>query len=258
MSSKASVQPRMIETGDQAGAFSAGLDGLLDRIECRRAESREDRESIFRLRYQAYLREGAIAASASATFSDDFDDCGNVHLFGLYIDHQLASSIRIHVGSYGQRHFPSLAVFPDVLIPKLDNGQVIIDPTRFVSDEVFSRKYRGLPYATLRLTLVAAEYFGANYVLAAVRREHQAFYRRAFYQRVLCEPRAYPNLIKPIGLMAMCYPAVRDKLWVKYPFFPNVSERRQLFGAKGALEREDAVPTIGTLEAMKLADIPST
>jgi hypothetical protein len=33
---------------------------LLDQIDCRAACSEEEREAISRLRYQAYLREGAI------------------------------------------------------------------------------------------------------------------------------------------------------------------------------------------------------
>ena len=38
------------------------LAALLAKIECRRADSVEEREAVFRLRYRAYLREGAISA----------------------------------------------------------------------------------------------------------------------------------------------------------------------------------------------------
>jgi hypothetical protein len=252
------AQLRATETPDQPGAFSAKLGELLDRVDCRRADTRGDREAIFQLRYQAYLREGAITVNSTETFSDPLDDLGNVHLFGLYIDDQLASSIRIHVGSKDQRQLPSLPVFPDILAPILDRGQIIIDPTRFVSNEASSLQYRGLPYATLRLTLVAAEYFGADYVLAAVRREHQAFYKRAFYQRLLSEPRPYPNLTKPIALMAMHYPSMRDKLWKKHPFFPSTSEQRRLFGAKGMSGYGAAVPTANAPEAIKTAGTQNT
>ncbi len=216
--------------GEDAGTFSDGVSKLLERIDCRRADTAEEREAIFRLRYQAYRREGAITANASETFSDPFDDIGLVYLFGLYLDNELASSIRIHVGSKEHPHFPSLEVFSDVLKPHLDAGKVIIDPTRFVSDERLSRLHRGLPYATLRLSMVAAEHFHADYVLAAVRAEHQAFYRRAFNQQVICEPRPYPQLIKPISLMAVHYPSLVDQLWQRYSFIPStVSERRRLF-----------------------------
>jgi N-acyl-L-homoserine lactone synthetase len=211
-------------------SFSDSVTNLLDRIDCRRADSTEEREAIFRLRYQAYLREGAISANPSGMFSDPFDETPNVYLFGLYISGELASSIRIHVGCKANPQFPSLEVFSDVLQPELDAGKVIVDPTRFVADERLSRLYRGLPYATLRLSMVAAEHFRADHVLAAVRVEHQAFYRRAFNQRVICEPRPYPQLAKPISLMAVHYPSVVEQLCRQYPFIPSTAaERRMLF-----------------------------
>jgi hypothetical protein len=220
-----------LKSGEEAqGTFSDGVAKLLERIDCRRANTAKEREAIFRLRYQAYMREGAILADASETFSDTFDEMGHVYLFGLYLDNELASSIRIHVASKEEPQCPSLEAFSDILQPKLDAGRIIIDPTRFVSDERLSRLHRGLPYATLRLSMVAAQHFHADYVLAAVRAEHQAFYRRAFDQRVLCKPRPYPQLTKPISLMAVYYPSAVDQLWRRYPFIPSsVSERQRLF-----------------------------
>src|SRR2546430_3113896 len=52
--------------------------------------------TLFRSRYQAYMRDGTITGNASGTFSDHYDDTDNAYLFGLYIDGELASSIRIH------------------------------------------------------------------------------------------------------------------------------------------------------------------
>jgi N-acyl-L-homoserine lactone synthetase len=218
---------------DRDGAqrnFSDRIAQLLARIDCRRADSGVEREAIFRLRYDAYLREGAISPNSSGMFSDRYDETPNAYLLGLYIDDKLASSIRIHVAS---REYPaclSLEAFPDILQPELNAGKVIIDPTRFVSDEGLSRLHRGLPYATLRLSMVAAEHFRADLVLAAVRVEHQAFYRRAFNQQLICEPRPYPNLTKPLSLMAIQYPTVVAELWRQYPFIPSTFfERQKLF-----------------------------
>lgn len=210
--------------------FSDRIARLLARIDCRRADSDKQREEIFRLRYDAYLREGAISRIPAARFSDAYDDTPNAYLFGLYIDDELASSIRIHVASKEHPACLSLQAFPDVLWPELDAGKVIIDPTRFVADERLSRLHRGLPYATLRLSMVAAQHFRADLVLAAVRVEHQAFYRRAFNQQVICEPRPYPNLTKPLSLMAIHYPSTVDELWRQYPFIPSLHfERQRLF-----------------------------
>ena len=49
---------------DRAGSENSLSDRvaqLLARIDCRRADSGEERERVLRLRYQAYLREGAIS-----------------------------------------------------------------------------------------------------------------------------------------------------------------------------------------------------
>jgi N-acyl-L-homoserine lactone synthetase len=217
--------------GEEAqGAFSDSVGRLLARIDYRRADSAEEREAIFRLRYDAYLREGAISGNPSGTFLDRYDDRPNAYLFGLYIDGKLASSIRIHVASKEQPSSLSLEAFPDILRPELDAGKIIIDPNRFVADPSLSRTHRGLPYATLRLSMMAAQHFNADLVLAAVRVEHQAFYRRAFNQQVICEPRPYPNLNKPLCLMAIHYPSAVNELWRRYPFIPaTASERRRLF-----------------------------
>jgi hypothetical protein len=206
------------------------LSALWAKIECRRADTVEEREAIFRLRYRAYLREGAISANRSERFADADDDANNAFIFGLYIEGELASSLRIHVGSKKQ-DFPSLHVFPDVLQPLLDAGGVMIDSTRFVTDEKRSRSHRGLPYATLRASVLAAEYFHAHDLLAAVRVEHQAFYQRAFNHRVLCTARPYPQLAKPISLMSLHFPSAAEWLYRHYPFFRSTPlERQRLFG----------------------------
>ena len=211
-------------------SFSDSVAKLLDRIDYRRADSSEAREAIFRLRYQAYMRDGTITANATGTFSDHYDDTDNAFLFGLYVDGELASSIRIHVATREHPYFPTLEVFPEYLQPQLDAGKVIVDPTRFVADERLSRIHRALPYATLRLCGMCARYFKADELLAAVRAEHQAFYRRIFQHRMVCEPRPYPLLAKPISLMAIDYQTVAEPVHRRYPFFRStLFERRMLF-----------------------------
>jgi N-acyl-L-homoserine lactone synthetase len=223
------------------GSFSESVAKLLDRIDYRRADTPEAREAIFRLRYQAYVRDGTITPNATGTFRDYYDDTDNVHLFGLYVDDELASAIRIHVASRENPYFPTLDVFPEYLQPQLDAGKVIVDPTRFVADERLSRIHRALPYATLRLCGMCARYFKADELLAAVRAEHQAFYRRIFQHRMVCAPRPYPLLAKPIGLMTIDYPAVAEDVHRRYPFFRStLFERRMLFErAPAAVSRND-------------------
>ncbi len=217
------------ETGS-GRSFSDNVAQLLDRIDCRLVKSDEQLEAIFRLRYQAYMRDGGILANSCGTFSDPYDERGKVYLFGLYIDDELASSIRIHVVAKGHPECPSLEAFPDILQPEIDAGNVMIDSTRFVTDERLARIHRALPYATLRLSGMAAGYFKADYILAAIRAEHQAFYRRVFRYRLVCEPRPYPLLAKPICLMMAHYPRFREEVHRRYPFFRSTfTERQMLF-----------------------------
>jgi hypothetical protein len=211
-------------------SFSDRVAQLLDRIDCRPADSAEEREAIFRLRYEAYLREGAIGSNCLGTFCDPYDESDNAWLFGLYLDGELASSLRLHVASPENPDSPSHKVFADLLEPEFDAGRVILDPTRFVTNRRYSRLYPGLTYATVRLAWLAAEYFEADHFLVAVRAEHQAFYRRTFNHRLICEPRPYPLLAKPISLMTADYPSAADQVHQRYPFFRSTFfERRMLF-----------------------------
>jgi len=211
-------------------SFSDRVAQLLDRIDYRLIETEEDRDEIYRLRYDAYLREGAITANLSKRFSDQYDNTDNVWLFGLYLDGDLASSIRIHVASKTNPEFPGRKVFSDILEPELEAGKVLIDPTRFVADKHYSKLYPGLPYVTLRLCWLAAEHFRAEHFLVAIRTEHQAFYRRTFMHELICDARPYPTLTKPISLMTVNQARVADEVHRRYPFFrSSFFERRMLF-----------------------------
>lgn len=206
------------------------VERLLERVDYRRADSDEERAAIYKLRYQAYRREGAIAPNLSEQFSDPVDERDNVWLFGVYIDGRLASSIRLSVALPGSTYIPALDVFSDVLHSDIMAGRRVIDPTRFVTDRECSLLYRELPYVTIRLPWAAMEFFGARSLLATVRAEHQAFYRRVFGHRLICEPRHYPSLTKPICLMALDFGLARERVVQRNPFFRStVFERRMLF-----------------------------
>ena len=48
------------------------------------------------------------------------------------------------------------------------------------------------------------------------------------------EPRLFPGLVKPVGLMAAHLPTVRDKVLARYPFLRSSAfERRMLFDRGG-------------------------
>jgi len=203
---------------------------LLERVEYRRAESEEDKNAIYRLRYDAYMREGAIEPRASRRFSDPFDEACNVWIVGMFIDGELASSIRLHVAANADAPLPAVTVFPDILESRLRRGQIIIDPTRFVTRLDFSRRFAEMPYLTVRPGWMAGEYFRADFILATIRTEHQGYYRRVFGHEGWSAARDYPTLKKPIACMGLDYFAMRSHVQQRYPFYKStVTERAELF-----------------------------
>ena len=211
-------------------SFSERLIDLLEMADFRRADSEDEREAIYRLRYRSYVREGAIKPNFERRFTDPYDETGNTWIFGVHIGGRLVSSIRLHVATREFPELPSLGVFPEYLESDLKAGKIVIDPTRHSVDWDAKRRYPQLVYLTMRLGWVAAEYFQADTVLAAVRTEHQAFYRRVFGHRLVCEGRKYPLLEKPISLMTLDYFDARDRVNRRQPFFRSTFfERRMLF-----------------------------
>jgi hypothetical protein len=207
---------------------------LLDDVDYRLVQTAEQKDEVYSLRYRAYLREGAIQPSAIEQVVDQYDDAPNAWTFGVYVNGELYSSIRINVATSECRTSPSVEVFGDVLQPKLDAGLVFVDSTRFVADPDRARNCPALPYVTVRLGSMAGVYFDADYGLAMVRPEHQAFYHRVFLHETWGEPRLYPGLIKPVGLMASHLPTVREKVLARYPYLHSTAfERRMLFERPG-------------------------
>jgi hypothetical protein len=204
--------------------------GPLEYVDYRRVETPEEKDEIYRLRYRAILREGAILPSASERVTDRFDELPNTFIFGIYVHDELLSSIRVSVLTSEFRESPSAAMFADLLYPELDRGKVIIDPTRFVADPEKARSFPELPYISVRLAYVACEHFNADIGLANVRPEHRAFYRKVFLQEAWGEPRLYPGLIKPMGLMAARYPEIKERVFHRFPYMRSSAfERRMLF-----------------------------
>ena len=202
----------------------------LEHVDYRLAETPEDKDRIYRLRYRAYLREGAILPSESERVTDRYDDLPNNYTFGVYVQGELYSSIRISVLTSEYRGSPSSEMFTELLHPELDRGKVIIDPTRFVADSERAKTFPELPYVTVRLGYIACGHFNADIGLANVRPEHRAFYRKVFLQEPWGEPKLYPGLIKPVGLVAAHYPSIREKVFQRFPYMRSSAfERRMLF-----------------------------
>jgi hypothetical protein len=237
-------------------AFGRSSD-LLDQADYRLAQTPQDKEEIYNLRYRAYLREGAIRPSADQRVIDQYDDLPNSWTFGVYVHGQLYSSVRISVLTSEWRLSCSAEAFGEILHPRLDRGEIIIDPARFVADPDKAKRFPELPYVTLRLAYMACEYFNADIGLAIVRAEHRAFYRRVFLHEPIAEPRFFPGLLKPVGLMAANFPALREKVFERYPMMRSTAfERRMLFERSN--ERHSSPPDAMVTPLERTSIIPQS
>jgi hypothetical protein len=208
--------------------------GLLDRINYRPIETPKEKDQLYLMRYRAYTNGGLIPLSGSERYSDGYDDAPNAWTFGIYVDGELYSSIRLHVLTSEQRMSCTTDLFGDVLHPRLDKGEVFIDPARFVADPDKAQRFPELPYLTVRLAYLACEHFNADTGLALVRPAHQSFYRRVFLNETIAEPRPFPNALASVALMASDFRAVREKVLTRFPIMRSTSaERHMLFQRTG-------------------------
>lgn len=215
----------------ETSAFATRIAKLLERVEYRRADTAQDKEAIFRLRYEAYDREGFIQRNSLRLFTDPGDETSNAWLIGIYIDGVLASSIRLHIGSRPEHWMPVTESFEDVIAPRLAAGDLIVDATRHTSRPEFTRAYPFLPHLTMRCGFVAEDYFDADFMTGTCRAEYQPAFRRMYGSVTWAEPRPYPPLNRPHALMAYYCKEKRRATRARYPFLNSTpEEQRALFG----------------------------
>jgi hypothetical protein len=206
--------------------------GLFDRIDYRLIETPEEKDLIYSLRYKAYRHGELIPESEGRRVTDSYDDTPNAWIFGVYVDGELCSSFRIHVLTSEWRTSFSTEFFGDVLHPRLDRGEVFVDPARFAADPEKAQRFPELPYLTVRLGYLACDHFNAGTGLALVRPDHQAFYRRVLLSETISEPRPFPSFSggKTVVLMASDFRNVREKILNRFPIMRSSAfERRMLF-----------------------------
>lgn len=234
--------------------FAGTLIDLLDRVEYRRVGADAQFDPVYRLRYEAYRREEFIPINSQRIVRDEFDDLDNCHAFGVYIDGELVSSLRLHHLTPAFRDSPSHSVFGDILDPLLDAGHTILDPGRFTADYEASLAYPALPFLTLRVGVMAIRHFGVKFALSSVRPEHGAFYKRVFGSVAMSEPRYYHGLTFPMVLYACDLLSDWDRFLRRYPFFRSTEEEREsLLGPEGHSEILRVKPTARV--AQRLAEL---
>lgn len=219
--------------------FARQLLQFLDRVEYRRVVHMEDLETIGRLRYRSYRTRNVMDESEVPMIIDDIDRDSHAFVYGIYIDGQLVSTLRIHYITPDHRRGTSYALFRDILDPLLNSGMSFIDSTRFAADPELLREYPATPYVTLRIAAMASEYFDADQCLASVKPEHMAFYKRIFGTNMVAEAREHEGYGIKVGLGAAPIRSIRDAVAIRFPFFKSQPhERRAMFSNM----RHEALP----------------
>ena len=233
----------------QSLAFADRVFRLLERVEYRRADSEADKLAIYRLRHEAYMRAGTVEPRPSGLFHDPLDEAPNVWIIGIYIDGDLASSIRLHVSASPSASLPAMGAFSDIVEPHLRAGRVIIDPTRHVTKSEYALGSPIMPYITVRATSLAQDFFDADYTVVACLVEHQAFFRRMFGCVPWSEPREYPNFNRPLAFLGYDCRARRAATYARYPFYQSTeNERARLFSRSSTGAESVALAISGEAE----------
>lgn len=223
----------MMETTN--GRFSDKLLGLLDKVEYRRVETSEDMEDIARIRYKAY-KAGSVMHLGEETplLIDEADFDSQAYVFDVYHEERLISTVRLHHVTPDHRVTSSGKVFPDEIKAFLDAGMSLIDPVRLAADPEIWSEMPAIPYLTLRLATMAADYFDADRVLQMVKPAHAAFYRRVFDGDFVASPKSNQGkFIIDLMLMATRCKDVRSSLYKRFPFFQSEAFERRLLFARG-------------------------
>jgi hypothetical protein len=215
-----------------ASRFSDRILRLLEQVEHRVAKTSEDREMAFRLRYDAYVRNGLVEPRGDARLYDQcYDDADHSWITMTFIDGELVGTTRVNLAFSEDGIMPAYSVYPDAIGPKLKLHQKLVEFTRTAARLEFSKLYPELPYITLRPGYLAAEHFSVDYAIASARTDHVPFFRRIFGFVPWSEPREYPAFTAKVACLGADFFAVRNRIEARYPFFRSTqAEREALFG----------------------------
>jgi hypothetical protein len=209
---------------------NAQLSRFSKRVAARVARSYPERDAIFKLRYQSYLRAGLVSQNSFLRHIEPADHATNASLMGLYVDRRLISSLRLQISNASSPYFSSLELFPHVLEPLMGSDKTIIDMSRVVTEGELARRYAWMPYLILRSWMMAAEHFRADYISAAMRPQHLLFYRRLLDSELHSEIRRAPDDPTTLGLVTVCFASSAKRLYENLPFLRSTPfERQQLF-----------------------------
>ncbi len=190
----------------------------------------EDLEEIGRLRYRSYRTRNVMHEAEVPSIIDDIDLDSHAFVYGIHIDGQLVSTLRIHHITPDHRRGTSYALFPDILDPLLNSGMSFVDPTRFAADPELLSEYPAIP-----MSRCASPRWRQNIskLINALLRSSRSIWplQAHFGTTVMAEAREHQGYGIKVGLGAAPIRNIRDAVAVRFPFFKSQPhERRAMFG----------------------------
>lgn len=211
--------------------FAVTVLGFMPELEVRRIRTKEDYEAVFRLRYKAYRQNALIEPNEDKRSIDNYDLLENCQIFGLFVRGELMSSIRTHHLTAETPHAPSLRIFGDIVMPKVEAGETFIDGSRLCVDRELAAELPAIPFLTVRIAYMASVHVEADYNLSVIRSEHSAFYRRYYGFERWAGGRTVDWYKLPIDLYAGDMAKNREPIEKRLPFMrSSFEERAVLFG----------------------------
>ncbi len=160
-------------------------------FDCTLAETTDQRDKVYRLRHECYLRKGSIAPRSDGRFSDEYDELPNSFSFlANDVEHGPVATVRITVvrPDIGWKKSPGGTVFEDHPAFHMMAGESFVEASRLC----FGRQARRDAFVRLLgYKAAVAEYWGVEWLVACPRLEHTDVYCRMFGFRPMAEPRQY-------------------------------------------------------------------
>jgi hypothetical protein len=193
----------------------------------------EEVEQVFRMRHDAYKAAKHIDGIESGIWTDQADTCPSASLVGVYVGGDLAASIRLHRLDSLDAQSTAVTVFPNEMATRFKTGVTCSGTNRLSCDARFLKKFKALPLATIRVTGLHAYHYGCSYSLAAVRDQHEPFYKRILGAKRWNEGDGvhFKGTTMILHLLASCMDDMRVRCYRDRQYFLSTKEERSaLFG----------------------------
>jgi len=222
---------------------------FLDDVSYRLMTSESDLDQVFRLRHDAYKAAQHIEGTNDGKWTDPSDTCPSASIIGVFVDGELAASVRLHSLKDLNANSSAIQAFPDLLEPRFKTGRSFTDTNRLCCDVKLLNKCKALPLATMRVTGMHGYFFNSDHCLATVRDHHEAFYKRILGARRWNESGVPLNgTTRDVHLLAASLYDIRIRCYQdRQYFFSTDAERQALFDRVNRVEhvRPSARAVIG-------------